>query len=59
MPWNFIGDGMNIPITNMIDMDGIETMRPESAVTIVALLPDGQWLACECAPHEIIKRSLS
>jgi hypothetical protein len=58
-PFNFIRDGRNLPISNMLDIDGEETVDPEEAVSIVAPLPDGQWLAAACGPHEIVRRLLA
>lgn len=49
----FTGDGLRLPITNMFDIDGDPTDDPWCATTLVAALPDGRWLACTCAPHEI------
>lgn len=46
----------DVPITNMIDIHGNETNDPKAAVSIVARLPDGNWLAAECFPHEIVER---
>jgi hypothetical protein len=43
----------------MFDIDGNEIDDPSQVFTIVALLPNGKWLACECQPHEIIKRVLN
>lgn len=54
MKWQFVGDGYNIPITNMFDIDGEETDDPAMACTIVGPLPDGKWLACQCSPHDIV-----
>jgi hypothetical protein len=57
--WNFVGDGLDVPITNMFDLYGNEVTDPGDATTLVALLPDGQWLACECYSHEIKQRIFS
>ncbi len=51
--WLYVGDGRELPITNMLDYDGEETKFPDDAFTLVARLPDGQWLATTCERHEI------
>lgn len=56
MNWDYVGDGMRLLITNMFDIDGEETEDPKKAYSVVAMLPDGKWLATECYPHEIVKR---
>ena len=48
-------DGYLFPITNMYDVDGDETTNPESACSLVAMLPDGLWLASQCEPSDIAK----
>lgn len=54
----FTGDGLRLPITNMFDIDGIEIDDPSLVTAIVAMLPDGRWLTCACAPHEIERGKL-
>lgn len=54
--YNFIGDNLDVPITNMFDINGNETSDPSEAFTIVALLPTNEWLSCECQSYEIVKR---
>jgi len=58
LPYIFIGDGNNLPITNMFDIDGNEITNPEDVSTVVIPLPDGRWFACAASPHEIIKKLL-
>jgi hypothetical protein len=50
----FVGDGHRLRISNMLDIDGGETADPEEAVTIVARLSNGEWLASECWPGDIV-----
>lgn len=49
----FMEDGRTLPITNMFDVDGDETDDPAMAVSVVAALPDGKWLAAQCYEGEI------
>jgi hypothetical protein len=58
LPWVFIGDGLNLLITNMLDIDGNEITDPKDVSTIVAPLPDGRWFTCVAKPDEIVKRLL-
>lgn len=46
--------GMILPVTNMFDVMGVETDDPDEAVSVVAPLPDGQWLAVECGDGNLI-----
>ena len=55
-PFNFIGDGLNAPISHMFAGDKQPTDDPEEAVVIVAQLPSKHWLSCECFPGEIARR---
>lgn len=57
--WNFIGDGRDVPITNMFDITGAATTDPREATSIVAMLPDGRWLACAVELHEIVPRRVN
>lgn len=50
----FVVDGHRLRISNMLDIDGDETDDPEAAITIVAQLPNGKWLASECWPGDIV-----
>jgi len=50
----FVGDGRRLRITNMFDYYGTETDDPKDAFTIVAELPDGQWLASQCRDGDIV-----
>lgn len=49
----FVLDGARLPITNMFDIDGEETNDPTKAERLVAILPNGRWLAAVCSPDEI------
>ena len=42
-----------LPITNMFDISGEEIIDPDEAYTVVAKLPDGQWLAAKVFIGEI------
>lgn len=50
----FVAEGYRLPISNMLDIDGDETDDPKEAFTIVAQLPNDEWLACECWPGDIV-----
>ena len=43
----------------MFDIDGNEIDNPLDVYMIVALLPNNEWLACECQSYEIIKRVIN
>ena len=47
-------DGSLLIVTNMFDVDGDETTEPEMAFSIVAQLPNGQWLASECWSGDLV-----
>jgi len=55
----YIGEGRNLRVSNMFDIDGTETDDPEAATSVVAEMPDGQWLAIECHGGDIVARPLS
>jgi hypothetical protein len=55
----FVGQGYDVPVTNMFDVNGDEVLDPKNAHSVVAQLPDGRWLAAKVAPHEIVERPLS
>jgi hypothetical protein len=50
----FVGDGRKLPVTNMFDITGVATEDPKEAFSLVAKLPDGQWLATECWAGDIV-----
>lgn len=43
-----------LPVTNMFDDCGEEVECPDEIARAVARLPDGNWLATECCPDEIV-----
>lgn len=55
----FVSEFGRLPVTNMFDVDGDPTLDPEIANTVVARLPNGQWLAAKCYPNEIVQEGLS
>lgn len=52
----FLIDEMNrrLPIYYMFDIDGSETFDPLLTCSVVAELPNGDWLASECRLEWII-----
>jgi len=53
--WLFVNKkGEMFEITHMFDDGANETDDPDDAYTLVAKLPDGRWLATECARWQII-----
>jgi hypothetical protein len=54
----FLKDGERLPVTNMFAWDGekmVKTDNPEEALSLVARMPNGKWLATQCFDGEIIK----
>jgi hypothetical protein len=49
----FLYEGLNLIVEEMFDVDGDETENLEDACSIVAQLPDGQWLAARCDQGEL------
>ena len=47
MDYEFVYRGEVLPVTNMFDVHGDETNDPDDAETLVAAMPDGQWLAAK------------
>lgn len=54
----FVCECGRLPITNMFDVDGNEVADPALANTVVARLPNGQWLAAKCFAGEIQEEAL-
>ena len=52
----FVTDEYEVPITNMMDVDGDDTNIPEEACAIVGPLPKGRWLASACWVGDIVRR---
>jgi hypothetical protein len=52
-------EGMRLPVTNMFDIDRNETVDPEMAMTIVAMLPNGAWLSTTVFAGEVRREGLS
>lgn len=51
--------GEKLPITDMFDIDKDRTEDPALAVTMVAMMPNGKWLAARCQPEWVIKAEYS
>lgn len=51
----YLFEGNRIPITAMYDIDGDETENPDDACSMVAQLPNGEWMAARCEPHDIVE----
>lgn len=49
----FLFEGEQLPVTNMFDVDGEETSDCAEAITIVAILPNGQWLTAVVLDGEL------
>lgn len=55
----FIGPYGRLPVTNMFDVDRETTDDPALACVIVAMLPNGEWLAAEVRPGDLVREALS
>lgn len=44
-----------IPVTNLLDANGNEILDLDLAVSFVAPLPDGQWLAASVADFDVYR----
>ena len=53
MDYEFVYRGEVLPVTNMFDVNGDETSDPDDAATIVAPMPDGNWLAARTFMGEL------
>ena len=47
---------MDLPISNMFDVDGEETFDPEMAFRVCGQMPDGRWYATDCQLRHIVRR---